>query len=333
MNTRPLVSVVCPVFNEEDVVEAFVDRATAALDAIADAADYELLFVDDGSSDGSGDLLRKFADRHPKVRLIELSRNFGHQLAITAGIDEAAGDAVVVIDTDLQDPPEVIPEMVALWREGRYKVIYGQRAQRKGESGFKLVTARVFYRLLNRLSDVDLPVDAGDFRLMDRAVVDVLKGMRETNRYMRGMVAWVGYPQTAIEYDRDSRYAGRTKYTLWKMLRFALDGITSFSEKPLRIATQTGLLVTLASALFAIYTVFRKIYAPSFALPGWASLMTAALFLGGVQLLSIGVLGEYVARIFRETKGRPLYVIADRVSGRDEARERDDEGEAGERAG
>lgn len=329
------ISVVCPVFNEEDGIEAFFDRTTAALEALAPRFSYELIFVDDGSSDGSGRLLRKFAEANPAVRVVELSRNFGHQVAITAGIDEASGDAVVVIDSDLQDPPEVIAEMVDVWQEGHYKVVYGQRLHRPGESSFKLVTARFFYRLLNRLSEMQIPVDAGDFRLMDRAVVDVLKGLRETNRYMRGMVAWVGFPQTAVAYDRETRHAGGTKYDFWKMLRFALDGITSFSERPLRIATQMGLLVTFAALLFAAVTILRKIYTPAFAVPGWASLMTVALFLGGVQLLSVGLLGEYVARIYRESKRRPLYVVAERVpvSGSHDPRHGDDEGEGDEERG
>jgi dolichol-phosphate mannosyltransferase len=315
----PLVSVVAPVFNEEDGIAEFYDRTTRAMEAIIPRVRHELVFVNDGSSDASLDILRKIAATDRRARIIDLSRNFGHQLAITSGIDNASGDAVVVIDADLQDPPEVIAEMVQKWRDG-FKVVYGVRTQRAGENRFKLWTAKVFYRTLNRLSDTPLPVDSGDFRLMDRQVVDALCQLREENRYIRGMVSWVGFAQTAVEYARDPRYAGETKYTLRKMVKFAADGITSFSEKPLRVSIQVGLMTCLISLALAVIIVAGKVLQPDSALPGYASLMVVVLFFGGVQLLSIGLLGEYVGRIYRESKRRPLYFVAERLNFDDEER-------------
>ncbi len=311
MNKSKTISVVCPVYNEEAGITAFYERATAALTALAPEIGYELLFVDDGSSDESASILREIAEQDRHVALLEFSRNFGHQLAVTAGIDHAAGDAVVVIDSDLQDPPEAIADMVRLWQEG-WDVVYGKRTSRPGESKFKLVTANVFYRFINWLSDVDLPLDAGDFRLMDRRVVEVLKDVREENRYVRGLVSWAGFRQTAMPYARDVRFAGETKYPLKKMLNFASDGISSFSEKPLRLASQLGVVVTALAFVTAAYIIVGKIFDPSSQLPGYASMMAVVLFLGGVQLLTVGILGQYLGRTYREAKRRPLYVVADR---------------------
>jgi dolichol-phosphate mannosyltransferase len=305
------LSVVTPVFNEEEGIEEFHRRTTAVLQAISPPLDYEILFVDDGSTDRSPDILAKLAEDDPRVAVLRFSRNFGHQLAITAGIDHARGHAVVVIDSDLQDPPEVIAGMVEKWRDG-CDVVFGQRTRRPGESRFKLWTARLFYRLVNRLSDVDLPLDAGDFRLLDRRVVEVLKEIREENRYVRGLVAWVGFNQCALPYERDVRFAGETKYPLRKMLRFAADGISSFSEKPLRLAAQVGALVTAVAFAAALYIVVGKVANPTSALPGYASLMTVLLLLTGVQLLTIGILGQYLGRTYREAKRRPLYIVAER---------------------
>jgi dolichol-phosphate mannosyltransferase len=305
------VSVVGPVMNEAGGILQFHERVTAALEAIEPPVDHELVLVDDGSTDDSVEIMEKLCADDPRVRLIVLSRNFGHQIAITAGIDHADGDAVVVMDTDLQDPPEVIAEMVERWREGN-KVVYGVRAHREGESRFKLFTAKVFYRLVNRLADVDLPLDSGDFRLMDRQVVEALREIREENRYIRGLVSWVGFKQCAVHYERDARFAGDTKFTFRRMLRFALDGITSFSEKPLRLAIQLGALTTVAALSLALWITVAKLLRPEGALPGFASLMVVTLFFGGVQLLSIGLLGEYVGRIYREAKRRPLYLVAER---------------------
>jgi dolichol-phosphate mannosyltransferase len=306
-----IVSLVVPVYCEEEVLDEFYRRAKAALVALPAGYGHELVFVNDGSTDRSLAILRGLAERDPCVRILDLSRNFGHQKAITAGIDHAAGDAVVVIDADLQDPPEVVRAMVQAWAEGS-KVVYGVRRSRLGESAFKRVTASLFYRLIAQLADVRLAGDSGDFRLLDRAVVDVLKGMREDSRYVRGLVSWVGFSQRALPYEREARYAGSTKYPLRKMLRFATDAITSFSERPLRIATGIGMLITIGALALAAWVVVGKLLAPERSVQGWTSVIVAVLFLGGVQLLSIGVLGEYIGRVYRETKDRPLYVVADR---------------------
>lgn len=309
MDHVPRISLVCPVFNEEEGITEFYERTSAAMQAIEPQVDYQFVFVDDGSADGSLDLLRKFAQHDTHVSVIELSRNFGHQIAITAGIDHAEGDAVVVLDTDLQDPPEVIGRMIEKWKEG-YGVVYGQRSSRPGESRFKLLTAHGFYRLINWLSDVHLPVDTGDFRLMDRQVVDALKGLREENRYVRGLVSWVGFKQFALSYERDERYAGETKYPLRKMLKFATDGITSFSDKPLRLATQAGMIFVGLSVLYLLGIGIWRLADPSSQVPGYASLMGVIVLSSGMQLLSVGILGQYIGRIYRETKRRPLYVVA-----------------------
>jgi dolichol-phosphate mannosyltransferase len=308
-----LLSLVSPVFCEEQTIAEFYTRAKRALDGLAPSYRHEIVFVNDGSTDGSLAELVRIAERDPAVRVVDLSRNFGHQVAITAGIDHAGGDAVVVMDADLQDPPELIAEMVRLWREG-FKVVYGVRRARKGESAFKRGTARVFYRLLSRLSDVPIPLDSGDFRLMDRSVVDVLKELREESRYIRGLVSWVGFKQCPIHYDRDPRHAGETKFSLRRMLGFAFDGISSFSDKPLRVASHLGMLVTIGSLLLMLWVILGKILYPARSEAGWTSMMAVVLFLGGVQLISIGLLGEYIGRIFRQTKSRPLYVVARRVN-------------------
>jgi glycosyltransferase involved in cell wall biosynthesis len=309
----PLVSVVCPVFNEAEGIQEFHDRTTRAMQAIEPAVGYEIVYVDDGSVDRSLPILRKLAERDPGTRVIGLSRNFGHQIAITSGVDFAGGDAVVIIDADLQDPPEVIVEMVARWRDG-CKVVYGVRRFRAGESRMKLFTAKVFYRLLDRWSDTRLPLDSGDFRLLDRQVVDVLRDIKEENRYIRGLVSWIGFSQCAVEYERDVRYAGESKYTFRKMVRFAADGLTSFSEKPLRLSLQLGTLITAVAMCLSIFIIVGKVLDPGRSLPGYTSLMCVVLFFGGVQLLSIGLMGEYVGRIYRESKRRPLYVVAETVN-------------------
>ena len=309
----PLISLVVPVYCERRIIGEFYDRAKRALASLGPNVRYEMVFVNDGSTDGSLAALLGLAARDPALRVIDLSRNFGHQVAITAGIDHAGGDAVVVIDGDLQDPPEVVPEMVGLWREG-YQVVYGVRRARKGETVFKRLTAGAFYRLLSRLSDIPVPLDSGDFRLMDRAVVDVLNELREESRYIRGLVSWVGFKQCPLPYDRDARFAGETKFGLRRMLGFALDGISSFSDKPLRVASHLGMVVTLGSLLLMLWLIGAKLIEPQRSITGWTSVMVAVLFLGGVQLVSIGLLGEYVGRIFRQTKGRPLYVVSRRVN-------------------
>jgi dolichol-phosphate mannosyltransferase len=302
-----LLSVVAPLFNEEGNVAELVRRLRAAADG-ASVDGYELVFVDDGSRDRTLELLRTYAAVDPRIVVVQLSRNFGHQLAATAGLDIARGDVVVLIDADLQDPPELIPAMVERWRAG-FDVVYAVRRTRKGESAFKRLTARAFYRITRRLTKVAIPVDTGDFRLMSRRVVDALKSIRERHRFIRGLVSWVGFPQTSIEYDRDARFSGESKYPVSKMLRFAIDGITSFSDIPLRFASYFGFIVSAVAFVVAISEILIRIFT-GYNLPGYTSLIFAILFLGGVQLIGIGILGEYIGRIYEEIKGRPLYVIA-----------------------
>ena len=304
MSQTALISIVTPVFNEVDVIEAFYQRVRKLVGSM-DLA-YELIIVDDGSSDGTVDKLIAIANTDRNVRVIKFSRNFGHQIAITAGIDYAKGDAVVVIDGDLQDPPEVIREFIERWQDG-YDVVYGVRQKRDGENRMKLLTAAVFYRLLKRIIKLDIPVDAGDFRLMSRRVVEQLKELRERDRFVRGLVSWIGFKQTGVQYARDRRYAGETKFPYRKMIRFALDGITSFSDLPLKLATWLGYITSLLAFLYACSVLVQKVL--GYTVQGWATIMVAMLFLGGVQLISLGIIGEYLGRIFNEAKQRPLYVV------------------------
>lgn len=302
----PLLSVVIPCYNEEEVIGETIKRLKAFCSELIDL-DVELIFVDDGSRDCTREYLKSFVEEDSRIRLIGFARNFGHQIAVTAGIDAACGDAVVLIDADLQDPPEVMHEMIAKWREG-YDVVYGTRTERPGESAFKLSTARNFYRLLNRLSDIPIPFDTGDFRLMSRCVVDTLRAMPERDRFVRGMVSWAGFKQTALSYQRAARFAGESKYPLRKMLRFATDGILSFSTKPLQMSISLGLFSSALAFLGILYAFVVRIFTHTW-VEGWAGLMIAILFLGGVQLISIGILGEYIGRIYNEVKNRPLYVV------------------------
>jgi polyisoprenyl-phosphate glycosyltransferase len=306
MSKKVLVSIVTPVFNEVEVIERFYDRVHKAMARMADFGSYELIFVDDGSTDGSYEKLVALTKSDANSKIIKFSRNFGHQVAITAGIDRARGDAVVVIDADLQDPPEVIEEFVAKWREG-YEVVYGVRAKRDGESKMKLLTAAAFYRLLHRIIKLDIPVDVGDFRLMSRRVVDSFKELKEKDRFVRGLVSWIGFKQTGVQYSRDKRFAGETKFPYRKMIKFALDGITSFSDVPLKVATWLGYLTSSLALLYAGMVFIQKVL--GYTVQGWATIMVAMLFLGGVQLISLGIIGEYIGRIFNEVKQRPLYVV------------------------
>jgi glycosyltransferase involved in cell wall biosynthesis len=269
----------------------------------------EIVFVDDGSTDGSFDVMGKLHEADDRVRVLRMSRNFGHQIAITAGLDHARGDAVVIMDGDLQDPPEVVPALAAKWREG-FEVVYAVRDDREGESRVKLATASWFYRVLGRMSEVGIPRDAGDFRLIDRRVVDAVKAMPEHHRYLRGMFAWVGYDQAGVHYARDARHAGRTKFPMRKMLGFATDGIVSFSTVPLRLTLVLGFLVSLAAFVLAIFAVLAKVTG-AYTVPGWASITVGVALLGGVQLTVLGVMGEYIARIHDEVKQRPLYLVRD----------------------
>lgn len=302
---NPLLSIVIPCYNEEEVIGETIARLTLFCSALVDL-DVELICVDDGSRDTTRALLRACAANDARFRIIGFARNFGHQIAVTAGIDAARGDAVVLIDADLQDPPDVMHQMIAKWREG-YDVVYGTRTDRPGESAFKLATARGFYRLLNKLSDIPIPLDTGDFRLMSRAVVDTLRAMPERDRFVRGMVSWVGFRQTALPYSRAVRFAGVSKYPLRKMLRFAIDGILSFSTKPLQLSIGLGFFSALLALGGVVYVAAIRMLTTEW-VAGWAGTLIAVLFIGGVQLISVGVLGEYVGRIYNEIKGRPLYV-------------------------
>jgi dolichol-phosphate mannosyltransferase len=301
----PFISVVVPCYNEEAVIETTHERLSGVLEK--EAVNFEVIYVDDGSQDRTLDLLYELHDQDSRVQVLSLSRNYGHQVAITAGTDYARGDAVVVIDADLQDPPEVIPRMIEKWRGG-VDVVYGKRKQREGESAFKLWTAKIFYRFINWISRVDIPLDTGDFRLMDRRVVEAFLEMPERDRFVRGMVSWLGFEQEPVEYERAPRHAGETKYPLSEMVEFATDGILSFSTAPLKIATWAGFLASGFSVLGIIYALVLRLFT-SIWVPGWTALFISILFLGGLQLISIGMIGEYVGRIYGETKRRPLYLI------------------------
>jgi dolichol-phosphate mannosyltransferase len=302
-----VISLVVPVYNESEVLPLFYERATRALEAL-DGSDYEIIFIDDGSRDGSFPLLASLANADPHIRVLKFSRNFGHQIAITAGIDHARGDCVAIIDSDLQDPPEVLHEMVDKWREG-FDVVYGVRAERDGETRLKLVTASLFYRLLERVTNVTIPPNVGDFRLMSRRAVDQLKTLREKDRFVRGLVSWIGFNQTGVTYRRDRRYAGETKYPYRKMLKFAFDGITSFSTMPLKLATWSGYGASVLAFLYLSSVFVQKLLGKT--VEGWATIMVALLFLGGVQLVCLGILGEYLGRVFNELKPRPMYILED----------------------
>lgn len=306
-----LISIVVPVFNEGDGIHEFHARATSAMAAIPHYG-YELIYVDDGSHDDSYQKLTALAAGDARVRLLKLSRNFGHQIAITAGIDNARGDAVVVIDADLQDPPEVIAQMAEKWREG-FDVVYGLRADRAGESRMKLVTAAVFYRLLKRIAKIDIPVDVGDFRLMSRRSADQLRQIKEKDRFIRGLVSWIGFKQTGVSYHRDKRFAGETKFSYSKMFKFAFDGIASFSTVPLKLATWLGYLASCFAFIELVSVFIQK--AMGITVEGWATVMVAMLFLGGVQLVCLGIIGEYLGRMFNEIKPRPVYIIEESVGG------------------
>jgi dolichol-phosphate mannosyltransferase len=298
------LSVVAPVYNEQELVEQFVERTAAALAGYT----FELVLVNDGSSDRTPALLDRIADVDPHVRVIHLSRNFGHQAALTAGLEHAIGDVVVMLDADLQDPPELIGAMVAQWSQGS-DVVYAVRRQREGETAFKLATASWFYKLFDKLAQVDLEPNSGDFRLLDRRALDALLAMTERSRFLRGMTVWVGFTQTAVSYEREARQAGETKYTMRKMLRFSLDAIASFSHLPLQLATYAGLL-SAGVAFIAILVVIGLRIAGSY-LPGFSTITIAILLLGGIQLIALGVIGEYVGRVYDEVKHRPLYIVRD----------------------
>lgn len=303
------LSVIVPCLNEQEVICSTHQRLTAALEQAA--LDFEIIYVDDGSTDATPELLRELQTQDSRVRMVRFSRNFGHQIAITAGLEHASGDAVAIIDADLQDPPEVILEFLQKWMDG-YDVVYGVRSERDGETAFKLWTAKAFYRLIGKLSETPIPLDTGDFRLMDRHVVEALLSMPERDRFVRGMVSWLGFSQVALPYHRAARAAGTTKFSLFKMLRFATDGIVSFSISPLRLATWMGFAASGFAILVMLYTLYERVFGTG-VVRGWTSTMMAILFIPGVQLICLGIIGEYVGRIYGEAKRRPLYVVREKV--------------------
>lgn len=298
-------SVVIPVFNEDAVLPETYKRLSAVMESTGEP--YELIFVNDGSSDCTAGILREICGRDPNVKLVDFSRNFGHQPASTAGMDYSVGEAIVLIDADLQDPPEIIPQMLCKWREG-YDVVYGVRKKRNGESWFKRLTASLFYRFIRSMTDVDMPLDTGDFRLIDRKVCRALSNISEKNRYIRGIISWLGFSQTGIEYVRDKRFAGESKYPLKKMLRFACDGIASFSYKPLKLASYCGGFMSVLSFAYLLVVIWQKLFTNT-TVAGWASILAVSLFFNGIVLIILGIIGAYIGRIYDEVKGRPLYVV------------------------
>jgi len=307
---KKLYSLVIPLYNEEEVIHECIKRVTNVMHN--NEFDYEIIFVNDGSSDSTEEIVKQYCNKDKHLKLISFSRNFGHQTAITAGMDNAEGDAVIVMDADLQDPPEVVLKLIEKYEEG-YDVVYAIRSKRKGESFFKKISAKMFYRFLKNMCEVDIPVDTGDFRLISRQVCDVLKGLTERNRYVRGLVSWVGFKQTGIYYEREERYAGKTKYPLKKMLKLSVDGITSFSTKPLKLTKWIGIFMAAVGFIYAIIVIIQKLVGIQMQ-TGWASTMVTILLIGGIQLIMLGITGEYIARIFDESKNRPLYIIKEKVN-------------------
>lgn len=310
MDEKILCSIIIPAYNEELVVQETYKRLKTVMDSINEP--YELIFVNDGSKDNTAAIIRKLCETDERVKLVDFSRNFGHQLASTAGMDYSSGDTVVLIDADLQDPPELIPEMIRKWREG-YEVVYGVRIKRIGETFFKKLTAKLFYRFMKSMTEVDMPLDTGDFRLIDRKVCNALKTANEKNRYIRGLISWLGFKQIGIEYVRDKRFAGETKYPLKKMIKFAFDGITSFSYKPLKLATYFGTVISGLSFLYLLVVLFQRLFTDD-TVAGWASILAVSLFFNGIILIILGIIGEYIGRIYDEVKGRPLYIVRETVN-------------------
>jgi glycosyltransferase involved in cell wall biosynthesis len=310
MNQNQIVcSIVIPMYNEEEVIAETYKRLKKVMDETGEP--YELVFVNDGSRDRSAAIIAELAQTDDCIRLIDFSRNFGHQIAVTAGLDYAQGQSIVIIDADLQDPPEVIPRMLEKWREG-YDVVYGKRLKRQGETFFKKFTAFAFYRILGALTNDSIPKDTGDFRLIDRKVCDAMKKLPEKNRFLRGMINWVGFKQIAVEYVRDERWAGETKYPLKKMLKFASDGIFSFTYKPLKLATYIGFLLSASGFLYLLYVLYQRLFTSS-TQTGWASIIAVNLVFNGIILVILGIIGEYIGRIYEEVKGRPLYIVREKI--------------------
>ncbi len=306
MKEKPRYSVVVPCFNEEGVLHELYRRVKQVMDQTGES--WELVLVNDGSHDRTSEIMRELRAADPRIKVVDFARNFGHQIAFTAGVDFAQGDAVVVIDADLQDPPELILEMIERWQAG-YEVVYAVRTERRGETWFKEFTAKLFYRIIYRITDVDIPLDTGDFRLMDRKVVEAMKQMKERHRFIRGMTSWVGFRQTGVAYVRQERYAGETHYPFRKMFKFALDAITGFSYLPLQLATYLGFAIAGLSAVAALIVVYARLFVGTTPFYGQATTLVSVLFLGGVQLITLGIIGEYLGRIYDEVKGRPLYLV------------------------
>jgi glycosyltransferase involved in cell wall biosynthesis len=306
MKEKPRYSVVVPCFNEEGVLHELYRRVKQVMDQTGES--WELVLVNDGSHDRTPEIMRELRAADPRIKVVDFARNFGHQIAFTAGVDFAQGDAVVVIDADLQDPPELILEMIERWQAG-YEVVYAVRTERKGETWFKEFTAKLFYRIIYRITDVDIPLDTGDFRLMDRKVVEAMKQMKEQHRFIRGMTSWVGFRQTGVAYVRQERFAGETHYPFRKMFKFALDAITGFSYLPLQLATYLGFTIAGLSAVAALIVVYARLFVGTTPFYGQATTLVSVLFLGGVQLITLGIIGEYLGRIYDEVKGRPLYLV------------------------
>lgn len=306
MSENPRYSIIAPCFNEESVLHELHRRILEVMDQTGES--WELVLINDGSRDRTAEIMCELHAADARVKVLDFARNFGHQIAVSAGMDYAQGDAVVIIDSDLQDPPELILEMIDRWKEG-YEVVFAVRTERKGETWFKEFTAKLFYRIIYRITDVDIPLDTGDFRLMDRKVVDAMNQMRERNRFIRGMTSWVGFRQTGVHYVREERYAGETHYPFRKMFKFALDAITSFSYAPLQLATYLGFIIAGLSAIAALLVVFARLFMGTSPFYGQATTLVVVLFLGGVQLITLGIIGEYLGRIYDEVKGRPLYLV------------------------
>lgn len=304
------LSIVVPVFNEEEVITESYKRLKEVMDKLNKS--YEIIFINDGCRDKTPVIIEEICKRDKNIKLVNFSRNFGHQIAISAGMDKAEGEAIVVIDADLQDPPEIIPLMVDKWKEG-YEVVYGKRSKRKGETIFKKLTAALFYRFISAMTPFHIPLDVGDFRLIDRKVCNIMKNIHEKNRFIRGLVSWTGFSQTAVEYIREERFAGKTKYTLKKMIRFATDAIVSFSYKPLKIATTLGVLFSLAGFIYLVYVLYEAIILKN-TIRGWASSISITLIFNGITLIILGIIGEYIGRIYDESKNRPLYIIKSQLN-------------------
>ena len=299
------ISVVIPVFNEESNLPVLHERLVNAITSITNS--YEFIFINDGSKDNSLAVIKELKQKNPQIKYIDFSKNFGHQLAVFAGLEYAKGNSIIVIDADLQDPPELIQELYIKMQQG-YDVVFAQREHREGESWHKLITAKLFYRFINRLSDVEIPLDTGDYRIISKKIKDIIVSMPERNKFLRGQIAWAGFNQTFVSYKRDERYAGKTNYSYSKMFSFAFDGITAFSNLPLRLATYMGFIVSLISFFFILYTLYQK-YFKNDVVQGWSSLMVSILFIGGVQLICLGIIGEYLSRIMDNVKQRPLYIV------------------------